>query len=99
MIGCSALKSFTTVIFYYVGQKPPVVQWRKREKRGDKEHHEKVRFFHLAEFQNGIFCFIFEKTSSLPMQLVMLFVQVGKQYKRNNSQKQPFTDVLQNSCS
>ena len=29
----------------------------------------------------------------------MLFVQVGKQHKRKNSQKQPFTDVLQNSCS
>ena len=29
----------------------------------------------------------------------MLFVQVGKQHKRKNSQKQLFTDVLQNSCS
>ena len=29
----------------------------------------------------------------------MLFVQIGKQLKRKNSQKQPFTDVLQNSCS
>ena len=33
------------------------------------------------------------------MYLVMLFVQVGKQHKRKNSQKQPLTDVLQNSCS
>ena len=29
----------------------------------------------------------------------MLFVQVEKQHKRKNSQKQPFTDFLQNSCS
>ena len=29
----------------------------------------------------------------------MLFVQVGKRHKRKNSQKLPFTDVLQNSCS
>ena len=50
MISCAAWKSFSTVIFYYVGQKPPDVQWRNREKRGDKEHHEKVSFFHLAEF-------------------------------------------------
>ena len=33
------------VIFYFVGQKPPDVQWRNREERGDKEHHEKVNFF------------------------------------------------------
>ena len=32
------------------------------------------------------------------MQLVMLFVQVGKK-KRKNSQKEPFTDALQNICS
>ena len=45
MIGCAALKSFTTVIFYFVGQKPPDVQWRNREKPGDKALHEKVSFF------------------------------------------------------
>ena len=47
MIGCAAVKSFTTVIFCYVGQKPPDVQWSNREKRGDKEHHEKVSFFFI----------------------------------------------------
>ena len=58
----------TTVIFYYVEQKPPDVQRRNGEKRGDKEHHEKVKFsFHLAEFKNAIFCFVFEKTYSLSM--------------------------------
>ena len=46
----AALKSFTIVILYHVGQKPLDVQWRNREKRGDNEHHEKVSFFHLAEF-------------------------------------------------
>ena len=44
MIGCAAF----TVTFYYVRQKPPDVQWRNREKRGDKEHHEKVRFFSFS---------------------------------------------------
>ena len=39
------LSGFTTVIFYLAGQKPPEVQWRNREKRGEKEHHEKVSFF------------------------------------------------------
>ena len=29
----------------------------------------------------------------------MLFIQVGQKHKRKNSQKQPFTDVFQNSCS
>ena len=31
--------------------------------------------------------------------LLLLFVQAGKQHKRKNFQKQPLTDVLQNSCS
>ena len=44
MIGWAALKSFTAVIFYYVGKKPPDVQWRNREKWGDTEHHQKVSF-------------------------------------------------------
>ena len=45
-------------------------------------------FFHLAEFQNGFFCFIFEKmSSSVPMLLVMLFAHVGK---LSNSRSQVF---------
>ena len=51
---------------------PSDVKWRKREKQND--HHEKISFFHIAEFSNG-FCFIFEKKSS---SYPMLFVHVGK---------------------
>ena len=36
---------------------PCDVKWRKREKRNDKEHHEKASFFHKAEYSNG-FCFV-----------------------------------------
>ena len=32
---------------------PSDVKWRKRQKRNDKEHHEKASFFHIAEFSNG----------------------------------------------
>ena len=72
----SCFKTFTSIIFYYVGQMPSDVKWRKKEKRNHKEHHKKASFFHIAEFSNGFFfCFIFEKTySSLPM----LFVHIGK---------------------
>ena len=38
------LSCFKTV-FYYVGQMPSDVKWRKREKRNDKKHHEKASFF------------------------------------------------------
>ena len=38
------------MIFYYVGQTTPGVQWRNREKQNDKEHHENATFFHVAEF-------------------------------------------------
>ena len=51
-MGWAALKSFTTVIFYYVGKKPLDVQWKTktredREERGDKEPHEKVGFLFI----------------------------------------------------
>ena len=39
---------FTTIIFYYIEQTPPDVQWRNREKRNYQEH-EKASFFNLAE--------------------------------------------------
>ena len=51
------------------------MQWRYKEKRNDQEHHENVRFFHLAKFLIFffLFCFVFEKMSfSISMFLVML---------------------------
>ena len=41
----SCFKTLTAIIFCYVGQMPPGVQWRIREKRNDKEHHVKASFF------------------------------------------------------
>ena len=38
------------------------MQWDNSEKRDDQENHEIVSsFFHLADFKNGIFYFVFEK--------------------------------------
>ena len=66
-------------MFYHIGQTSLYVQWRNREKRNYKEHHEKASFFHLAQFQYGSFCFVFEKTSSPPpTQFALLFVHVEK---------------------
>ena len=53
----SWFKTFTSIIFYYVGQMPSDKKWKKREKRNDKEHHEKASFFHKPEYSNG-FCFV-----------------------------------------
>ena len=53
-------------------------------------------FFHLAEFQNEVFCFAFQEMfSSLLMLLVMLFVHGAK---RSNSRSKMFlkTGVLKN---
>ena len=43
----SCFKTFTTIIFYYIGQTPPDVQWRNREKQtdNDKEHLDRQVFF------------------------------------------------------
>ena len=51
---------FTTIIFYYIEQTPPDVQWRNREKRNYQEH-EKASFFNLAEIQNAFFFTFFRK--------------------------------------
>ena len=55
-------------------------------------------FFHLAEFQNGIFCFVFGKTSSsLPMQLVVIF-SCRKTFKLTYS-KRKNSEVAVHRCS
>ena len=73
---------------------PSDVKWRKREKQND--HHEKISFFHIAEFSNG-FCFVFEKKSS---SYPMLFVHVGKSSSETlrSSRSQMFFEIgfLQN---
>ena len=60
---------------------PSDVKWRKREKRTDKEHHEKASFFYVAEFSIG-FCFVLflRKTSS---SLPMFFVHIEKSSSEN----------------
>ena len=55
------LESFTTIIFYYVGQTPADVQWRNREKWNDKDHHEKVSSFSPSWVLEWFFCFVFAK--------------------------------------
>ena len=54
---------------------PSDVKWRKREKRNDKEHHEKASFLYSWVFERFFFCFVFERTSS---SLRMLFIHIGK---------------------
>ena len=62
--------------------------WRNREKQNYQGHHKKAGFFHLAEFQNGFYCFLFKKMlSSIPMLLIIIFVRVGK---HSNSHSQMF---------
>ena len=87
----TTVKPFTILnLFYYIGRTPDVRR-RNREKRNDKEHLEQARkdnfFFHSAQFFNGC-CFLFAKmSSSLPMQLALLFVHVwqrSNQHKRKN---------------
>ena len=68
------LSCFRTVFFfYYIGQMLFDVKWRKREKRNDKEHHEKASFFHIAEFSNG-FCFVLFMRKRLLYFLCYLFI-------------------------
>ena len=64
----SCFKTFTSIIFYYVGQMPSDVKWRKREKRNDKEHHEKASFCHIAEYSNGFSFVLFLRKRLLHFQ-------------------------------
>ena len=90
------------MFFYYVGQMPSDVKWRKREKRNDKEHHEKASFFHIAEFSNG-FCFVLFLRKRLLHFLCYLFIQEKVQVKLSEaavcrcSSKQVFLKISQ--CS
>ena len=59
---------FTTIIFYYVGETPPEVQWRKRKTKLSRTWRGK--FFSSIWVLGKFFYFVFEKTSdSLPMWL------------------------------
>ena len=83
------LKSFTTIIFCYVGQTPPETC------SGDQEDHENVSFF--IELNVEFFrLIVFGKiSSSILMFLVMLLAHVEK---RSNSRSQMFskTGVVKN---
>ena len=68
----SYFKVFTSIIFYYVGQMPSDVKWRKREKRNDKEHHEKASVFHIAEYSNGVVFVLFLRKYFLHFQCYLL---------------------------
>ena len=39
-------KTFTSIIFYYVGKMLSDLKWKRREKHNDKENHEQASFFH-----------------------------------------------------
>ena len=76
------------------------VKWRKREKRTDKEHHEKASFFYIAEFSIG-FCFVLFLRKHLLHFLCCLFIQKKVQVKiseaavRRCSLKQVFLEISQ----
>ena len=93
----SCFKTFTSIIFYYVGQMPSDVKWSKREKRNDKEHHKKVSFFHRAEFSNG-FCFVLFLRKCLLHFLCCLFIGKSSGENLRSSRSQMFfkIDVLEN---
>ena len=50
------------------------VKWRKREKRNDKEHHEKASFFYIAQYSNGFSFVLFLRKRLLHFQCY-LFMQ------------------------
>ena len=80
---------------------PSDVKWRKREKRNDKEHHEKASFFHIAEFSNG-FCFVLFLRKRL-LHFFMLFdhIEKGSSETLRSSRSQMFfkIGVLKNFSS
>ena len=75
---------------------PSDAKWRKREKRNDKEHHEKASFFHIAEFSNG-FCFVlFFRRRRLPMLSVCAEKRSSETLRSSRSQVYFKIEVLKN---
>ena len=70
------------------------MQWIYRKKRNDQEHHEKVSFFHLANFE-CFFLFVLFLENVLFNSHVVSLTHAGK---RSNSRSQMFskTGVLKN---
>ena len=94
-LSCSEIY-FTTIIFYYVGQTPPDVQWRKR-KPNYQEHQESSFFFIYLTFRIALlFCF-WENVlfTFYVLATTVLFFPVGK---RSNNRSQMFCkiDALKN---
>ena len=73
---------------------PRGMQWIYRKKRNDQEHHEKVSFFHLANFE-CFFLFVLFLENVLFNSHVVSLTHAGK---RSNSRSQMFskTGVLKN---
>ena len=72
---------------------PSDVKWRKREKRNDKEHHEKETLSYSWVFERFLFCFIFGKTSS---SIPMVFVHIEKSSSETlrSSRLQMFSKIV-----
>ena len=83
---------FTVIIFYQVGQMTQDVQWRNREKKNEKNIMKRQVLFIYLSFRTG-FLFFFWKDALLFTSYVICSFR--KTFK-GNSQKQPFTNVLQN---
>ena len=96
LTGCATLKSFTTVIFYYAGQKPPDVQRRNREKKGDKEHHENLSFLFIQlRLRMLFFVFFLKKHLHFRCSLCYSFKQKNKIKGKTlrNSRSQMFIKI------
>ena len=79
---------------------PSDVKWRKREKRNDKEHHEKETLSYSWVFERFLFCFIFGKTSSsIPMVFAHIETSSSETLRSSRSQMFFKIGVLKNFWS
>ena len=55
------MSSFKALYYYHLLLAPPDIKWRNREKRDDKQHHEKVSVFIYLSFRMIVFVLFLKK--------------------------------------
>ena len=80
---------------HYVGQTTPDVQWRNKEKRNDKDHHEKARFFSPTWVLEYFFGFVFVKNVFLRSSLQEVFLEISQNSPENACTRVSFLIKLQ----
>ena len=92
----NCFKTFTSIIFYYVGQMPSDVKWKKREKRNDKEIMKRQVFFIKLSIRTVFVSFYFWENAFFTFNVICSCSSSSETLRSNRSQMYFKISVLKN---